>query len=898
MKNKFIINSRIITIIMISSIINMILISSIAYSAIASTMIIKGKSYARVESDVRITDFSISSSKNSTSYYEEFTKDTISTKIKFNNETDASAIYKVEVTNYGEPYVAISSITGIPEEITYEIEDYTLKEKICNINDKCNKVASKVFYIIFYGTNIEVEMNLKFEFKIFHNLTYYYFKNTEYPKSILEGETLTIDMSLDDTQLVSIEGNDDAIMNFNQTTKELTINNVTSDLNIFSINQIDYEYEYKNDNYQTFTAPAKGIYRIQLWGASGGHGLANGQSMGGVTGKGAYTSGYIELERNQKLYVYVGKKGNDGEIGINATGGYNGGGNATWDTKDNESAGAGGGATDVRLVDGSWDDFGSLKSRIMTAAGGGGYAWKAEAYISSGGGLTTNCKGTRVYFYNGSNNYTYVTCVTEDTTQILGNKFGKGQDGSGTGNSNDGSPGAGGGYYGGFVSIGTSGIDISTGGSSFISGHNGCNAITSSSTESNIIHSGQDIHYSDYQFANTKMIDGQGYIWYSERKEQIGVPNYTETGTLTGDNNGYAKISIISTTEKMYDVTYVGIKNYSTDKTVENSTHIVDFGTDAPEMVKVTMNGINTTNYTYSSGRLTIPNVSGNITIEGLKATYNYEYTGEAKTLTITHSGKYKIELWGAAGGSGIKDGEYKYAPGNGGYTSGEIDLNVGEVINIYVGGKGGNGIISSSIIAGSSGYNGGGAGGNDNNETDSDADPGGGGGGASDIRIGGNSLNHRIMVAAGGGGSAYDGAGGHAGGLTGYPGNISTILGGTQTTGYSFGIGANGIDSQAGTGGGGGGYWGGNTGTNTDESGAGGSSYISGYQGCVAIASSASTSPKSGCSNGTTDISCSYHFSGKIFTNPQMLSGAESYPQHSGTAGEGYARITLLRVY
>ncbi len=49
------------------------------------------------------------------------------------------------------------------------------------------------------------------------------------------------------------------------------------------------------------------------------------------------------------------------------------------------------------------------------------------------------------------------------------------------------------------------------GGSSFISGHEGCDAIKEESTENNIIHTGQSIHYSGLYFTNTLMIDDEGY---------------------------------------------------------------------------------------------------------------------------------------------------------------------------------------------------------------------------------------------------------------------------------------------------------------------------------------------------------------------------------------------------
>ena len=85
------------------------------------------------------------------------------------------------------------------------------------------------------------------------------------------------------------------------------------------------------------------------------------------------------------------------------------------------------------------------------------------------------------------------------------------------------------------------------GGSSFISGHNGCDAILESSTNDNIIHTGQSIHYSGYQFTSTVMIDGRGYNWTTEKNELIGIPTYDGIGSMIGnDGTGYAKITFIS----------------------------------------------------------------------------------------------------------------------------------------------------------------------------------------------------------------------------------------------------------------------------------------------------------------------------------------------------------------
>ena len=64
----------------------------------------------------------------------------------------------------------------------------------------------------------------------------------------------------------------------------------------------------------------------------------------------------------------------------------------------------------------------------------------------------------------------------------------------------------GGGYYGG-TSI--RGAGASGGGSSFISGYEGCDAIFENSTEDTIFHSNQPIHYSRFVFFNSMMLGGK-----------------------------------------------------------------------------------------------------------------------------------------------------------------------------------------------------------------------------------------------------------------------------------------------------------------------------------------------------------------------------------------------------
>ena len=281
----------------------------------------------------------------------------------------------------------------------------------------------------------------------------------------------------------------------------------------------------------------------------------------------------------------------------------------------------------------------------------------------------------------------------------------------------------------------------------------------------------------------------------------------------------------------------------------------------------------------------------------------DFTYSGEGESFVVPKTGRYKIELWGAQGGEG----------GKGGYTSGEIDLTKGTTLYFYVGGKG----PTNATQANEGGYNGGGYSGTNTGVNSF------GGGGATDVRLVGGlwnnevSLRSRIMVAGGGGGSfsgatytAVPGVGGNlVGGDAGGSYSCTVPGGGKQTTYGSaynaLGRGSFGYACQTNVegwgGGGGGGYWGGSIGCG--RSGGGGSSFISGYTGSVAVVSADSTSPRlsssnATCAEGTTDITCSYHYSGLIFENGVMKSGSQSMPNHSGKGkvtgnqGNGYAKI------
>ena len=107
-----------------------------------------------------------------------------------------------------------------------------------------------------------------------------------------------------------------------------------------------------------------GTYLIECWGASGAHNLTN------VGGNGAYVRGYIRFHRPTTVYLFAGESG---KTYGDAT--YNGGGHGLFhpnrefndydywiELQGISRCGSGGGASDVRLIGGEWNNKESLKS--------------------------------------------------------------------------------------------------------------------------------------------------------------------------------------------------------------------------------------------------------------------------------------------------------------------------------------------------------------------------------------------------------------------------------------------------------------------------------------------------------------------------------------------------------
>lgn len=442
----------------------------------------------------------------------------------------------------------------------------------------------------------------------------------------------------------------------------------------------------------------------------------------------------------------------------------------------------------------------------MVAAGGGG----ANADGTNKAGIGTN--GGNAGGLNGNKGSSNVNDVmsglgatqtsggagakTGITNRNEGKPGGFGYGGNGQASINtptlSGGAGGGSGYYGGGSGEACAGNcgGASGSGSSFISGHTGCVAIESQTSISPRTANGTSctngtttnlcsVHYSNKVFTDTLMIDGSGYKWTTTKGALEQMPN---------PNGGYYES---------------GTGNSG----------------DGYARITILIDGV----YEYKA-----PSTSN--------STPYY-------TFTAPIAGNYKLETWGAQGGSASST----YFGGYGGYSVGTISLSKGETLYVYVGGQG---------TSSGGGYNGGG----------SNYSTGYGGGGATHIaqKIGllsdlSANISSILIVSGAGGGSinysesaSASGKGGNAGGYIGGNGFYGTWSknpgkGGTQTAGGSYGLCQDGnICGQSGTfgqggnkyngcttehcqanyqTGGGGGFYGGGSARHTGAG--GGSSYI-----------------------------------------------------------------------
>ena len=287
-----------------------------------------------------------------------------------------------------------------------------------------------------------------------------------------------------------------------------------------------------------------------------------------------------------------------------------------------------------------------------------------------------------------------------------------------------------------------------------------------------------------------------------------------------------------------------------------------------------------------SGNKLVFGHEDVSVKAKWLKVIEEFAYTGSEQTFTAPLSGYYKLEVWGAQGGTY----NTSYYGGYGGYSTGIIYLSKNDELKIYVGG---------TALSSDGGYNGGGTGASIVGIS--------GGGGATHIATSSgllsdleNSINSILIVAGGGGGSFYEnGTGGFVGGSAGgYIGNNglyynrgisyggSQVSGGTNTDlssiGGSFGKGGTCTNYSAG---GGAGFYGGAAG-GTDR--ADHNDYGTGGGGSGYIGNSLLTDKVMYCYN------CATSNATDVKTNATTCAN-ENATEKCSKQGNGYAKISFV---
>ena len=138
--------------------------------------------------------------------------------------------------------MGVFSITGLPSNLTYEIKDYDLHDKICDSTGSCSLGAIKNFYITikyvdggFNSSNIDYDLKLDFDFRKMHQVTYTGITNNNYPTSVIDGGNLTFTTTTNvPPKIIVFYSNNDRVDydSYSFSNNVFTYNNVTSDINL------------------------------------------------------------------------------------------------------------------------------------------------------------------------------------------------------------------------------------------------------------------------------------------------------------------------------------------------------------------------------------------------------------------------------------------------------------------------------------------------------------------------------------------------------------------------------------------------------------------------------------------------------------------------------------------
>ena len=320
-----------------------------------------------------------------------------------------------------------------------------------------------------------------------------------------------------------------------------------------------FEYDYSGIEVK-FTTPCTGMYKLEVWGAQGGS-YGTGQDTQG--GYGGYSTGNINLTKDEILYINVGGKGSTTLRDANSRvkGGYNGGGEAMNSSSDGSFSGSGGGATSITTSSGLLSTFENNQEAILIVAGGGGGYYYSSDYSNR----TKNSGHGGGYEGRIADNGTYIALAG---TQTSGYAFGEAnQDVSFD------MPGAGGGYYSGYSNKYTAG-----GGSGYIG----------NSRLSNAYMYGYKVFSTSSQWINNYLINKNDFLQVGENTYNSlidAIDAISTSGTIKVINDATISENGIISSDKNIILDLNGHNLTTTDTITNNGTLTIKDSTNSNKYI-------------------------------------------------------------------------------------------------------------------------------------------------------------------------------------------------------------------------------------------------------------------------------------------------------------------------
>lgn len=233
-----------------------VLCLSIGYSAFNNEMLVQDISAQfRIEKDVRITNLTLDASRTTpgVSSNHEFNYALIASDIELPS-ADSKVTYEVEILNLGATEVGIFDITNIPSNLKMSLENYNMKDMICNEKNECNLGVYKKFYLTvgykdgyYNSSDISHTINLMFDFRIFYNVDYIGIAESNYPTKAIQGDIFSIVLPDVSSQYIEVTAGGGVLVSgvdyiFQDSNKKLTIYDINDNIIIINSDSLPDNY--------------------------------------------------------------------------------------------------------------------------------------------------------------------------------------------------------------------------------------------------------------------------------------------------------------------------------------------------------------------------------------------------------------------------------------------------------------------------------------------------------------------------------------------------------------------------------------------------------------------------------------------------------------------------------